>query len=47
MVPGFARNWIAVNAVQQSSLNKKSTEKDEGVDFIQCLVFTALGHRAS
>jgi hypothetical protein len=23
MVPGSARNWIAVNAVQQSSLNKK------------------------
>jgi hypothetical protein len=22
MIPGSARNWIAVNAVQQSSLNK-------------------------
>jgi hypothetical protein len=23
MIPGSARNWIAVNAIQQSSLNKK------------------------
>jgi hypothetical protein len=27
MVPGSARNWIAVNAVQQSSLNKKNENK--------------------
>ena len=26
MVPGSERNWIAVNAVQQSSLNKKSKQ---------------------
>jgi hypothetical protein len=25
MAPGSARNWIAVNAVQQVSLNKKMT----------------------
>jgi hypothetical protein len=23
MIPGSSRNWIAVNAVQQSTLNKK------------------------
>jgi hypothetical protein len=28
MVPGSARNWIAVNAVQQSSLNKKMETKN-------------------
>ena len=27
MVPGSARNWIAVNAVQQSNLNKKRKQK--------------------
>src|SRR5882757_6414769 len=27
MVPGSARNWIAVNAAQQSSLNKKNKNK--------------------
>ena len=26
MVPGSARNWIAVNAVQQSNLNKNETK---------------------
>jgi hypothetical protein len=26
MIPGSARNWIAVNAVQQSSLNFKNHE---------------------
>src|SRR5882757_461692 len=28
MVPGSARNWIAVNAAQQSSLNKKNKNKN-------------------
>src|SRR2546423_9416612 len=28
MVPGSARNWIAVNAVQQSSLNKRNETKN-------------------
>src|SRR6266567_6596238 len=28
MVPSSARNWIAVNAVQQSSLNKKMKTKN-------------------
>jgi len=28
MVPGSARNWIAVNALQQSSLNKKLKTKN-------------------
>jgi len=27
MVPGFVRNWIAVNAAKQSSLNKKIETK--------------------
>src|SRR5205823_12317834 len=27
MVPGSARNWIAINAVQQFSLNKKENKK--------------------
>src|SRR5437879_7372927 len=28
MIPGSARNWFAVNAVQQSSLNKKTKTKN-------------------
>jgi hypothetical protein len=28
MVPGFARNWIAVHAIQQSSLNKRMETKN-------------------
>ena len=28
MVPGSARNWIAVNAVQQSNLNKRNENKN-------------------
>jgi hypothetical protein len=28
MILGSARNWIAVNAVQQSSLNKKMKTKN-------------------
>jgi hypothetical protein len=28
MVPGSAQNWIAVNAVKQSNLNKKYENKD-------------------
>jgi hypothetical protein len=28
MIPGSARNWIAVNAVQQFSLNKKWKPKE-------------------
>src|SRR5438132_13765155 len=28
MIPGSTRNWIAVNAVQQSSLNKKTKTKN-------------------
>ncbi|MFZ0917534.1 MAG: hypothetical protein WAN04_11620 [Candidatus Udaeobacter sp.] len=29
MIPGSARNWIGVNAVQQSSLNKNQTKNDD------------------
>ena len=28
MIPGSARNWIAVNAVQQFSLNKRNETKN-------------------
>jgi len=29
MIPGSARNWIAVHAVQKSSLNKNENENDK------------------
>ncbi|PYJ75536.1 MAG: hypothetical protein DME77_08940, partial [Verrucomicrobia bacterium] len=47
MVPGSARNWIALNAVQQSSLSKQTKNSYENPFFnsIHCAVFHSPPYR--
>jgi len=41
MIPGSARNWIAVNAVQQSNLNKRNERKKRHMKTITNIIHIA------